>query len=1756
MEIFPRCRAEFDAPCSINWAVWIVRDVVEALQDSSTFPDEVLDNVTLGVYNREFNFWPEIVDLETGLFVASGAPSSVEPRIGRTVSSVFEAESLTSQKGLWRDLRAMGDKRFFRFVGYDNYHSLDDGSLESVERSGYWSLVENTSFAVMAAYTLESSNDLAQNCHSWKSQLCSTNYAAQTVGDALSTLLLATDDDDLRTAFHNVAKGRYNRRGANLIGELACEGGYESGCFFPVIVDSRGIVVTHGLVQYGDASELVGESILDPPHSIATMKSLTEAAQQGGAFRFFEHNELESRYSMDDRNLSVGFVAGVAVANETYYVFSSFRHLRDDARLGPYCGACSAFENYPCGWNNARTLLGFQNAMLLASTIDNETSFDEAWNLLTYSDTYSISTQAYRDFYAFAYDFNGTCVAHGRRPEFVGRNVTFNVDYLVGDTGVDGWDLHVRWMAASQTDGNSAVRYPWVNDEGNIFDKVAYVVQVSRLGHEYYVAVGIGEVQPEIPTFSEAQHGYLSAGYRSFDDELVAHTALGLATFYLATAENVEDYAEAIANVSAISYPARSELVAQNFSEDLDLWWDNSTNPYVVGVWAETADEIVVYNPDPSYVGKSLVELSTFIGVEQLSFDDYVSGDWHTETVRFRVNIRANVDSYFIFYETIDIADEIYDGLTDGIGERLHMFVLVRDRPAPTSADSFFLDGSGCASIGASINEDETLIPGNQCACASPSYIEWIDVSREDAQIDSTLDYSCFADKGAASKIVDLYRMECDVPIECDPGYYYVVGNSPPCTACPAGRYRLDTDPFECIECEAGRAESQPGSVRCMDCGRLEYQDELGQEFCKTCPMHTERYITTTIQPLGTSKEDCMCQLGSCDDPPCKFPYLVEEILLSNNQTLDYTEDDDSFSWPRPETGAYVTGFREETGVDCEACPEGAICVGGTNPPFPKTGYNGKKWGVVEGIGEDAVIVGDHSREELMSDWHDKTKFEQCDGPKRGEDWCKSNFRCHKKRRRQNRLMCWAIEKGRVSLFGEQWACPKGQLARWFLTIFLFVAAIATFLFLNVSMGSFTAMDIFLNNTRSMSIIKDFNLSWPLDRKWLFSLQLWFTFLDISQIDVEVVEPTCLFNQSFEGQLATQISLFVFEALLYFFPALYEIGFRKDQPVQVESLISNAISRTTSMTTMMYPTLAVVGLRGFSCREFADGHSYLIADLDVRCWDTNEHKRILVTCSFITAIVVAYPVVVLLQLRYLHQRNKLHDRVALERFGLFYEGYKLENYQWGVFQIAKALVLSFIQVIFQTRPTLQVFVALNFLIFCVAAQFYYNPFLHRKSDQLEAFFLFATCVMLGIGSTFNALDSENTDNSVEDALYALLHLLLFTCVGVSLRAVYVDICERRLTAESRAKLLELVNIARRKECESAADDDEHALREYKPAEIHDTLKPFPLAKWVRSFSERSVLNGISDERQDILRDVGEIDEWFSPALSDVGIASVFSNTEEAIFWRRIDLALPDLFEFLATANTETVVNLKVILGRLLASEVHVAPRDRRDNRRNARETKRVGYRDFIAKEDRGALLRGLILADEKHRRQFYRILDALARSNNMGAQPDDENLKGSVRRVPLGYEPFAQNATRAIRMTSIAHRSDSELSLSAVVSRQSSLENGVATAAAAATSDGREERCSAMSSRSVISSATSSVNDESTVEVEDLRPSTTNSYAKQLYSSLEILGSILEPVAEQSERTTKEEDQKRSSSPPPQHLFPSSSSSSSPPETNIDNLEP
>ena len=117
-----------------------------------------------------------------------------------------------------------------------------------------------------------------------------------------------------------------------------------------------------------------------------------------------------------------------------------------------------------------------------------------------------------------------------------------------------------------------------------------------------------------------------------------------------------------------------------------------------------------------------------------------------------------------------------------------------------------------------------------------------------------TADYSI-----VGSGIGANWNVQC--PVTCGAGY---TGTSS-CTACPAGKYKIDTGSAACTDCGAGRYSTAVGAVvasTCLACGAGTYSSTVGAASASTCLACGAGTYSTTVGAASAS--NCLvCPAGS-----------------------------------------------------------------------------------------------------------------------------------------------------------------------------------------------------------------------------------------------------------------------------------------------------------------------------------------------------------------------------------------------------------------------------------------------------------------------------------------------------------------------------------------------------------------------------------------------------------------------------------------------------------------------------------------------------------------------------------------------------------------------------------------------------------------------------------------------------------------------------------------------------------------------------
>ena len=602
------------------------------------------------------------------------------------------------------------------------------------------------------------------------------------------------------------------------------------------------------------------------------------------------------------------------------------------------------------------------------------------------------------------------------------------------------------------------------------------------------------------------------------------------------------------------------------------------------------------------------------------------------------------------------------------------------------------------------------------------------------------------------------------------------------CWDCPRGTY-MDTSgqPLACKPCEPGHYSDTPGVALCTKCGENTYQNASGQTACRTCPANTRRFlvertvvssdnssIQDTVDTPAISIEECMCNAGFW------LPSSVHNLSVG--------------------------------GDECVACPTGAVCLGflGSQQSLPTT---------LEGY------------------WGDRdfpTTFYEC----KEVTACNADYECGEG---HHGRMCEEATSG-YFIVGRKWflQCPSHKPAAAALTVFF--TAIVLFVWLSImrlaEASVHESIDISAKFLHLLSFIAEFRLRWHpylvcelnLYYNPNFFTQGYLTVLCtqdpvvlvllIVNIEVDFVGPQCVWP-AFNGvalfylQLAFPFVIILCSTLVWYFkrrffstgislsralenPILNKTCIR-DGTISISDFWTAVITQGLICFSYMYQVLAYRAFSSFSCTKYANGE-YLRAVPDIEC-GSNVHTGMMVTSAFyIVFVLLAFPIIMLRILLIGRSQNQLTDSYFIQRFGTFYEQFKLECVWWEIAIIARKLCMSLILALVEL-PMIQGALAIILIYFSICFHISNLPYLDHRHNLLEAACLFCALTYVLCGMIFypslnsspicigTELDSSNggclSTGEIKKGFSLVLIFLVIMTVGLAISSALWEVYERR-----------------------------------------------------------------------------------------------------------------------------------------------------------------------------------------------------------------------------------------------------------------------------------------------------------------------------------------------------------------------------------------
>lgn len=703
------CSGHFNTACGNYIINSIVTDVSAAIVAATTSADlgAVFDSVTAGSYNKPINFWPFVVDAADGKMVAYGRMNTLTPGVtsaydgasfvGKTFAEVALDESGVVQNDALSYIMNADTTNdgYFEYVGWDNYHTLPSG----VPRVGVVRKVLNNAtgraLLVAAAFSNRPLMDTTteQPCSNKYSELCSFAYTRRMIGEVTTAFLKVRSKDAFEGQLAKLTNREFNKD----------KGFYPFMYSYGCPGDCEGMCVAHGVNPKNPGRTLMGiiqgaAALRDHVNGTELHYSFVEAAEKGGGFvGYMWYNPGEGV-----AYLKVAYITGVERFGVKYYIGVGFNHDKRPAKSGPHCTPCNQNFNYPCSWANVLALLGHCQSLL---AMVNRYTDAQAFDYLTgggkdgggeYKTDFG--------FYSFTYDYNGTAVAHGWVPSLVGRNLTdivagFSGGALLrtpfGLAGWTGWTLHTDFVREAKA-GGGWVRYPWYSEARGVFDKLAYVVQITRGGRDYYVGVGMADLDWG-EEFDGGQCARCGSTWNAGCPEHCGTSVAGrlLADLFTATTHETLFQKRSILHVRPGAFTLPTPTAGGGYSAHLH------------------SRTTVLVDSDPSLIGTAPAEWFANVGLPS----NFLDGKDFTGTWLGPAMMRRNgtMNENLLFYCAVEISDTLADSKLDGQYDTYYLLVEV-----PTSMADRRMGNTTTSCADQVVCADSRGNTNNKTDCAKP----------------------------------------------------------------------------------------------------------------------------------------------------------------------------------------------------------------------------------------------------------------------------------------------------------------------------------------------------------------------------------------------------------------------------------------------------------------------------------------------------------------------------------------------------------------------------------------------------------------------------------------------------------------------------------------------------------------------------------------------------------------------------------------------------------------------------------------------------------------------------------------------------------------------------------------------------------------------------------------------------------------------------------------------------------------------------
>eukprot|EP00238_Polyblepharides_amylifera_P013055 CAMPEP_0196598576 /NCGR_PEP_ID=MMETSP1081-20130531/94395_1 /TAXON_ID=36882 /ORGANISM="Pyramimonas amylifera, Strain CCMP720" /LENGTH=1848 /DNA_ID=CAMNT_0041924287 /DNA_START=314 /DNA_END=5860 /DNA_ORIENTATION=- len=468
---------------------------------------------------------------------------------------------------------------------------------------------------------------------------------------------------------------------------------------------------------------------------------------------------------------------------------------------------------------------------------------------------------------------------------------------------------------------------------------------------------------------------------------------------------------------------------------------------------------------------------------------------------------------------------------------------------------------------------------------------------------------------------------------------------------CPAGNY-VDSVSELCLPCPVGTFNTKGGALECTSCDVLGgYQNEVGAIGCKECPEGSTRILGSE----ATSAESCWCK---------------ENYYTPTNST----------------------------GTECLSCPEGSVCMGGVQLPYPESGH----WG-------DTLYP---------------YSFEEC-APK---SVCVGGpgFECEGG---YSKRMCAYCDSDYFNVGGTCFKCPEAHLVVELVGISLVVVLFVIMTRISVI---FESMGMLLNFAQLVQLSSTIELRWPSVTQNIMDA------LAIVLFEVDYIQPQCalpwwnvIHAVWLQWLLNPVVLLLLF---IYFRLAVISVRFLganhkyphfckyfwkpcskllglPSNDIELHNLLDSSISGFVMFSLGVFPVLTSRVVQAFFCVEREFGSSFLSALPEVSCGTTTHYVLMGGAAVAFLLYTITLPTLLFLHLRSFHRKNVLNDANVLTRYGFLYDKYRVDKYWFEAVHTVEKMVLVIVSQGVVDKPLIAAALQVLNIVAVMSLHMFFNPIL-------------------------------------------------------------------------------------------------------------------------------------------------------------------------------------------------------------------------------------------------------------------------------------------------------------------------------------------------------------------------------------------------------------------------------------------------------------